>query len=218
MILRFLDHPNITKFIDRIENRRNIHLVMSYAGKSHLKQFIDRRRGPPDRADLLGKFLQLTDAVQYMHENNYSHRDLKLNNVVLSEDGEKMSLVDFGFSILDDGKIQSYICGTPNYMAPELLKKESHLCKPTDVWALGVILWYMLTKEFPFRGRNHHELFEKTVKIEELDFELIGWESLIAIFKGIFLRNFCKRLKVGELRNRVVEVLKEAERKKNGIG
>mmetsp|Transcript_29776 Transcript_29776/g.39612 ORF Transcript_29776/g.39612 Transcript_29776/m.39612 type:complete len:114 (-) Transcript_29776:156-497(-) len=99
-----------------------------------------------------------------MHSRNIVHRDLKLDNILVEEDTRMVKLIDFGFGVIVDGA-QGHLkifCGTPSYMAPEIVRRsESYEGKPVDIWALGVLLYVMLTGGLPFRGSNEPELFEK---------------------------------------------------------
>jgi len=109
-------------------------------------------------------FKQVAEAVHYMHSRNIVHRDLKLDNILVEEDTRMVKLIDFGFGVIVDGA-QGHLkifCGTPSYMAPEIVRRsESYEGKPVDIWALGVLLYVMLTGGLPFRGSNEPELFEK---------------------------------------------------------
>jgi len=93
---------------------------------------------------------QLVKAVAYCHANNVVHRDIKLENVLVSKDF-KIKLIDFGFSVILPN--ESYIlydyCGTPNYIAPEVTQREGYYGKPADVWSLGVIIYRMVVGTFP---------------------------------------------------------------------
>jgi serine/threonine protein kinase len=106
-------------------------------------------------------FQPLVDSVRYLHSINVSHRDIKLENVLL--DGRLLpKLIDFGFAtcIFDKAKI---FCGTPSYMSPEIVLKTEYRGEPADVWALGVLLYVMLTGIFPFKGQTDKELYKKIV-------------------------------------------------------
>ena len=89
------------------------------------------------------------------------HRDLKLENVLINED-KRIKIIDFGFStsVTPDKKLQ-FTCGTPHYMSPELAMKRDHYGPPTDVWALGVMLYVMLTGRLPFYGDFEDDLYRR---------------------------------------------------------
>ena len=115
-----------------------------------------------------------------MHRQNVAHRDLKLDNILLT-DHRKQSLlgsargykeperpftikiIDFGFSVTTE-KLQKQFCGTPSYMAPEIVKKLDYNAKSTDIWALGVLTYRLLYGVPPFRAPSEKELYTKIMK------------------------------------------------------
>lgn len=99
-------------------------------------------------------FKKIVEGVAYLHKNDIAHRDLKLGNIVL-RDLEEPKIIDFGFARRGaHGNFESG-CGTASYMAPELLSNTNtgKRASKGDVWALGVILYYLLVRKYPFRGR-----------------------------------------------------------------
>lgn len=164
-IIQQISHNNIAMFVDIRENRRNIHLVLENAGKKNLMDIISKKSLSTET--IKSYFKQLVEAVHYLHNHGIVHRDLKLENVVIGG-GESpvVKLVDFGFAaeIPQKGsQLLRDICGTPNYMSPELCKRKAYDGKVSDCWALGIILFYMFTKEFPFQGKSEYELIENIV-------------------------------------------------------
>lgn len=115
-------------------------------------------------------FKQLIKALEYCHRRSITHRDIKLENILLSEDKKQVKLIDFGFStcIPNDRKVKLF-CGTPSYMAPEIVSKLEYSGPPADVWASGVLLFALLCGRFPFKGASDKELFQKICSAE-LDF------------------------------------------------
>jgi MAP/microtubule affinity-regulating kinase len=93
----------------------------------------------------------ILDALNYCHQHNIVHRDLKLENILVSPDGTP-KLIDFGFTYLADQKISNTFCGTLFYMAPEIILKKPYFGGPADIWAIGVLAYKMMTGFFPFRG------------------------------------------------------------------
>jgi serine/threonine protein kinase len=96
-----------------------------------------------------------------LHENNIAHRDLKLDNILIDENN-RIKLIDFGFSVFanSEHKLQLF-CGTPHYMDPDIVKKKDYNGQAADVWALGVILFIILTGKLPFFGEFEGDLFRK---------------------------------------------------------
>lgn len=104
-------------------------------------------------------FSQLVDAVAYMHSNDVCHRDLKLENIIL-EGMSRVKIIDFGFST-DNTTKQRTFCGTPTYMAPEITKRKDYLGYQVDNWAMGVILFRLITGTYPFSAKTDRDLFSK---------------------------------------------------------
>ena len=97
--------------------------------------------------------------IQYLHSKKIAHRDIKLDNIMVNENYD-VKIIDFGFSLFTtNNKKLNLHCGTPSYMAPELVAKKDYLGQPVDVWALGVLLYKMLTGYYPFNGIQLTRLF-----------------------------------------------------------
>lgn len=90
--------------------------------------------------------------MKYLHGLNICHRDLKLENILIDE-RNNVKLIDFGFSVCSspDQKLKIF-CGTPSYMAPEIVQKKDYSGFATDIWSLGILLYVMLTGNYPFKG------------------------------------------------------------------
>ncbi|CAD8110744.1 unnamed protein product [Paramecium sonneborni] len=180
-ILNQLKHPNIINLYHMFENDKSIYLIMEYSSPTNLEIFMKGRpfkRINEDEAKIL--FRQISDSVYYMHEQDISHRDLKFENLLIDYNTRKIKLIDFGYSIKTNGK-QTCSCGTPQYMAPELVKKGTY-DQSVDVWACGVILFKMITGVFPFRGNSEKDLFKKIClgKIEYPSFVSFSAKQLIS--------------------------------------
>ena len=116
-ILKVLRHPNIAKYHNVIENRRNTHLIMEHGGKVNLKDLIDKKK--ITRTFAIKSFKKIVEAVAYIHSLGIVHRDLKVENITVNKQQE-VKLVDFGFAVKHKGKKLTDILGTPNYMGPEI--------------------------------------------------------------------------------------------------
>ena len=124
----------------------------------YLKAHKDRRL-PETEAKRV--FKQVVEGIRYCHSRCITHRDIKLENLLL--DGDKnIKIIDFGFStcIPNDKKVKIF-CGTPSYMGPEIVNKTEYCGPPADIWALGVLLFTMLCGCFPYRGATDEELYSK---------------------------------------------------------
>ena len=154
--LQSLDHPNIVKFKAIHEDSTHIHLVMEYVDGVLLSEFV--KQFPQNRVsehEAQRLFAQLVQAVAYFHASQIVHRDLKLENVMV-DSSQCIKVVDFGFASIRNGSCWE-ACGTPAYMAPEILARPGYNGQAADVWALGVMLFAMLTGALPFAGTSEKE-------------------------------------------------------------
>ncbi|XP_068607828.1 NUAK family SNF1-like kinase 1 [Brachionichthys hirsutus] len=155
-----LRHSNIIRIHEVFESRDKIVIVMEYASRGELYDYIqDRGRLPETEAR--GIFRQITSAVHYCHKNGVVHRDLKLENILLDQD-LNVKLADFGLSnhFQRDSLLQTY-CGSPLYAAPEIVKGLPYQGPEVDCWALGVLLYAMVYCSMPFDGASHSTLTQQ---------------------------------------------------------
>ncbi|KAK2592050.1 Calcium/calmodulin-dependent protein kinase type I [Conoideocrella luteorostrata] len=148
-----MGHQNILTLVDYFETMNNLYLVTDLALGGELFDRICRKGSyyESDAADLIRATLS---AVAYLHDHGIVHRDLKPENLLFRtpEDNADLLIADFGLSrIMDEEKfhVLTTTCGTPGYMAPEIFKKTGH-GKPVDLWALGVITYFLLCGYTPF--------------------------------------------------------------------
>ena len=161
-ILSQLDHYNVVKLIKVMEGPRHLHLVMEFVDGPSLYTYLKHKESKRlTEADAKEIFKQMMDGLAYLHEKGVAHRDLKLQNVLLDQK-RVVKIIDFGFSTqaTGDRKVKMY-CGTPNYMAPEIVERKEYLGGPADIWAAGVFLFAILCGEFPFKGLSDRELYKR---------------------------------------------------------
>src|SRR5438309_3982361 len=150
-----LHHPNIQELVD--EGRLNgvsPYLVLEYVEGTLLREYL-RQHAPLPVDEAIRITLQLADALQYCHGHGVVHRDLKPENVLIEPDGT-VKLVDFGIALLRGARRLTFRrltsgVGTPDYMAPEQVQGDRGDAR-TDVYAVGVMLYEMLTGDVPYRG------------------------------------------------------------------
>jgi len=169
-------HPNIVKLYKSTESKNNLYLFMEYCDVGDLKQFVKRRfksgRLGEEEAryvmrDVIRGLCQMSDVCQVMH------RDLKLENILVkSKHPEAAAISDFEFKIGDMGLAKGHsgdhllygtICGSPLYMAPEVLLNQPYN-HSADIWSLGTMLYHLLTGNYPFDASTLSQL-KKNVQL-----------------------------------------------------
>ena len=144
---------------DLIDTSRQVHLVTDYVKGISLQQYVKQKPNRMVREVTARRmFKQIIEAVDHLHTINVVHRDIKLDNVLIEEGSRAVKLIDFGFSVIVANQKLKVFCGTPSYMCPEIVRKKDYDGKPVDMWALGVMLYVMLTGTFPFRGTSEQDL------------------------------------------------------------
>ncbi|XP_036037794.1 LOW QUALITY PROTEIN: sperm motility kinase-like [Onychomys torridus] len=150
-IMKSLAHPNIIKLFHVVQTRETTYLVMEHASEGDLLHHV-LELGSLEESEARRLFTQILHAVQYCHDKFIIHRDIKADNILLDHRGNA-KLCDFGISAkVIPGQKLSGFCGTLNYCAPELFGKEAYDGRTTDIWSLGVLLFFMVTGRFPFKA------------------------------------------------------------------
>ncbi|HET6437089.1 MAG TPA: serine/threonine-protein kinase [Anaeromyxobacter sp.] len=154
-----LRHESIVAVHDLVEKDEQLFLITEFVDGADLARVLAKGGAlPPDCVAVIGA--RVADALDYVHFNSMLHRDVKPANVMLSRDGE-VKLMDFGIAKGEDDPALTragMLVGSPSYMAPEVLNGEE-AGPSSEVWALGVTLYELLTGEKPFRGANSDDLF-----------------------------------------------------------
>jgi polo-like kinase 1 len=153
-IHKSLNHPNIVQFQHYFEDLDNVYLLLEMCHNQSLNELIKRRKRLSD-IEVQCYMLQIVKALKYLHSNRVIHRDLKLGNLFISNDME-LKLGDFGLAtrVEYSGERKRTVCGTPNYIAPEILEGKYGHSYEVDIWALGVILYTLLVGKPPFESSD----------------------------------------------------------------
>ncbi|KAL4462521.1 hypothetical protein ABPG74_000351 [Tetrahymena malaccensis] len=160
-IHKSLHHNNIVKFEHVFEDHDNVYILLELCPHQTLNELIKRRKRITE-LETLCYTVQIVQALKYLHQNRVIHRDLKLGNLFV---GEKMEikLGDFGLAtkLEFDGEKKRTICGTPNYIAPEILDGRVGHSYEVDIWSLGVILYTLLIGKPPFETHDVKTTYRK---------------------------------------------------------
>ncbi|XP_020587203.1 CBL-interacting serine/threonine-protein kinase 20-like [Phalaenopsis equestris] len=166
-VMRLVRHPHVVQLYEVMASKTKIYFVMEYARGGELFDKIARGRLKEDAARRY--FQQLISAVDFCHSRGVYHRDLKPENLLLDENGD-LKITDFGLSALahtrrHDGLLHT-TCGTPAYVAPEVVKKHGYDGAKADIWSCGVVLFVLLAGFLPFNDSNLIEMYRKISKAE----------------------------------------------------
>ena len=153
---------NIVKIFETYETKKHICIVMEYICAGDLLSYIKKRN---KLQEPVAKFIfkQIIMALKFIHENNIVHRDIKLDNILIDLDNN-IKICDFGVSkIVEKGDIMLEQCGTPAYIAPEILLNKGYEGFAVDIWSAGVVLYAMLSGTVPFKGNDIKELHNSII-------------------------------------------------------
>lgn len=166
-IMTLVKHPNVLQLFEVMASKSKIYFVLEYAKGGELFNKISKGKFSEDVARRY--FQQLISAVDYCHSRGVYHRDLKPENLLLDEN-ENLKVSDFGLSALAESKRQDGLlhttCGTPAYVAPEVLSRRGYDGAKSDIWSSGVILFVLVAGYLPFHDTNLIEMYRKISKAE----------------------------------------------------
>lgn len=162
-ILGRVKHPFVVALHYAFQSPSTLYLAMDYCPGGELYNYLDKRREPLPLEDVKIFAAELVLGLEYLHEMGVVFRDLKPENIMIDGEGH-LRLTDFGLSKEVTGKSHTYtFCGTPEYIAPEVLRGEGH-GKSVDWWSLGLVCCEMLTAEHPFYSKNRETMYKSILK------------------------------------------------------
>ncbi|KAL4296185.1 hypothetical protein GQ457_12G030420 [Hibiscus cannabinus] len=166
-VMRIARHPNIVQLYEVLATKTKIFFVMEYCKGGELFNKVASGRLKVDVARKY--FIQLINAVDFCHSRGIYHRDIKPENLLLDEN-ENLKVSDFGLSALAESKRQDGLlhttCGTPAYVAPEVINRKGYDGVAADIWSCGVVLYVLLAGYLPFHDSNLMEMYRKIAKAE----------------------------------------------------
>ncbi|KAI8844523.1 kinase-like domain-containing protein, partial [Chytriomyces cf. hyalinus JEL632] len=195
-----LDHPNVINLYSIMETEDECFVVMEYASGGELIEYIAARNYLSER-EARKFFRQIISAMDHCHLASVVHRDLKLENLLLN-DTKDILISDFGLGRTYDPDVQEYLktfCGTPNYAAVELISGIPYNGIKSDIWAMGVALYVMMTGKTPFTGATISQLYSK---IKAVDYKCPDYfsEDLKVLLAKMLKKDPSKRADMEALR------------------
>ncbi|XP_038987686.1 CBL-interacting protein kinase 8-like isoform X8 [Phoenix dactylifera] len=167
-IMKLVRHPHVVRLYEVLASRTKIYIILEFITGGELFDKIVHH-GKLSEADARRYFQQLVDGVDYCHSKGVYHRDLKPENLLLDSQGN-LKISDFGLSAVSAQGVSLLhtTCGTPNYVAPEVLSHKGYDGAVADTWSCGVILYVLMAGYLPFDEVDLTTLYNKRIRIEEI--------------------------------------------------
>ena len=168
-IHKALHHPNIVAFEHYFEDSENVYLLLEICQNQSLNELLKRRKTLSE-LEVQCYTMQIIKALKYLHSHRIIHRDLKLGNLFISDKME-LKVGDFGLAtkLEFDGERKRTVCGTPNYIAPEILDGKTGHSYEVDIWSLGVMIYTLIIGKHLFETNNVKETYKK-IKMNSYSF------------------------------------------------
>lgn len=188
-IMKQINHINIIKYNDFLKNKNNVYIFLEYCELGDLHKLIYNINLTETQCKDI--FIQIKNAIRYLKDINIIHRDLKPHNILLKPD-YTVKLCDFGFAN-HTNDINNNFCGSPSYMAPEILNCLKYTDK-SELWSLGIILYEMLFRKYPYTESNSiRELIINLNNFKYKHFNYIS-DSCNDLLKKLLIINYDKRI------------------------
>jgi serine/threonine protein kinase len=162
-ILRNINHKNIVKFLDFIEDSRYYYIFMELCRGDSLMDFVNRSTSLSEHT-AKNIFYQILDALNHLHSNEIAHRDLKPENIIINANFE-VKIIDFGLSTNEASKLRETFCGSLVYVAPESILRTPYLATKSDIWSCGVMLYQILSGgKLPWKSTDITGVIDEILK------------------------------------------------------
>jgi len=200
-LLKRLDHPNIVEYVDNfVLSDSSLVIVMQYCDGGDMAQYITdvaKKKAPFTEAQIMNWFVQILQALQYVHSLRILHRDLKTSNIFLTRNARVCKLGDFGIARILESTMDAAITvmGTPYYMSPEVCENKPYTFK-SDVWSLGCCLYEMCVLKHAFAASNLLGLVFKIVANTYDPIPSIYSPELSSLIKLLLTKNVDERASV----------------------
>ncbi|XP_053998386.1 serine/threonine-protein kinase polo [Hylaeus anthracinus] len=192
-----LKHKNVVGFFGFFDDPHNVYIILELCRKRSMMELHKRRKALTE-CETRYYMKQILDGVHYLHQNKIIHRDLKLGNLFLNDELQ-VKIGDFGLAtrLEHDGERKKTVCGTPNYIAPEILTKSGHSYE-VDIWSIGCIMYTLLVGTPPFETSSLRETY---ARIKQVQYNIPVHINTIAVnmITNMLQGNPSKRPSIGKL-------------------
>ena len=158
-----LRHPNILRFFGFFHDETRVYLILEYAAQGELYKVL-QHKGHFSEADTANYISQLARALDYCHSKHVIHRDIKPENLLVGLNGD-LKIADFGWSVHAGNDRRNTLCGTLDYLPPEMVEGVPH-SHQVDVWSLGVLCYEFLYGVPPFEAAGHSDTYRRILKVD----------------------------------------------------
>ncbi|VWU50087.1 calcium-dependent protein kinase, putative [Hepatocystis sp. ex Piliocolobus tephrosceles] len=200
--LSLMSHDNIIKLKDFFEDRKKFYIILEKCDGGELFYKVIQNKCLMEN-ESVQIVKQICNALEYLHSNNIIHRDIKAENFLFKHKNTKnIKLIDFGMAKRVNCEYLTELCGSPHYISPELIRKKYTMS--SDIWALGVMVFFMLTGRYPFEGKNTpkvvDEILNKNINWKDKEFSSLSVEA-VDFLKRLLERNEKKRMTANQALN-----------------
>ena len=195
-----LKQNSVVKIYETFETSKYLIIIMEYVSGGDLLSFVKKRNKLTEKSARY-IFRQLINGLEYIHSQNIIHRDIKLDNLLL-DIHNNIKICDFGVGkfVKNRKEILYDQCGTPAYIAPDILKNSGYEGPPVDIWSAGVVLYAMLSGMVPFKAHDMNKLHELILNGDYESLENVSKEAM-SMIRSILETDCKKRLSAQEILN-----------------
>lgn len=192
-----LRHENILRMYGYFFDAQRIYLILEFAPGGELYKRL-QQKGHFDEKTSAKMIVELASALAYCHKKNVIHRDIKPENLLVGARGET-KIADFGWSVHAPTSRRNTMCGTLDYLPPEMVEGREHDEK-VDIWSLGVLLYEFLVGDPPFEAQSHTATYRRISRVD-LKFPRIVADDAQDLIRRLLVKNPAKRMPLDEIKN-----------------
>jgi serine/threonine protein kinase len=200
-----MKHPNIAQVVDVFEDDCHLYVVIEHLLKGDLFDVLyNEHSDPMSEKEASEIFRDMIEGIAHLHANNIIHRDIKLENILMNEDGH-VKIIDFGSAVdwlrCKDPEEFRVVCGTREYMAPEMLKEKTYDAK-VDIWSCGVLLYELLHRNSPLKSdayKNKHKVILKHILNDKVTYSKKLSNEVVDLMKKCMEHDPKKRISAAEI-------------------